>query len=244
MVMLLSQPSKIVLTGATSGIGVYLRERLLAQGHQVIAVSRSASNLKASAGLDALDCDLASTDAVRAVAGIISDKHGPIDCLINNAALQYAKPLTAPDFEPEQMIAEANINLLAPALLAQALLPALQASGPGAAIVNISSGLAFFPKRETALYCATKAGLHSFSQSLRYQLEGSNIRVIEALLPLVATPMTEGRGKGKMSAEAAANAILDGIARGKSEIYIGKSKLLPLLSRIAPSIPRRILSGS
>ena len=244
MVMPLSRPSKIVLTGATSGIGACLRERLVARGHHVIAISRSASNLQAAVGLDALDCDLASIDAVRAMASRISDEHGPIDCLINNAALQYAMPLTAPDFEPEQMIAEANINLLAPALLAQALLPSLQAAGPGAAIVNISSGLAFFPKRETALYCATKAGLHSFSQSLRYQLEGSDIRVIEALLPLVATPMTEGRGQGKMPAEAAADAILDGIARGRSEIYIGKSKLLPLLSRIAPAIPRRILRGS
>lgn len=142
------------------------------------------------------------------------------------------------------MIAEVNINLLAPALLTQVLLPALEAAGPGAAIVNISSGLAFYPKRETALYCATKAGLHSLSQSLRYQLEGSKIRVIEAILPLVATPMTEGRGHGKMSAEDAADAILDGITLGKSEIYIGKSKLLPLLSRIAPAIPRKILRGS
>lgn len=244
MVMPLSRPSKIVLTGATSGIGACLRERLLAQGHQVIAISRRASSPRAAYGLDMLDCDMASTEGVRVVASRIVDAHGPIDCLINNAALQYAKPLTAIDFEPIQMIAEVNINLLAPALLTQVLLPALEAAGPGAAIVNISSGLAFYPKRETALYCATKAGLHSLSQSLRYQLEGSKIRVIEAILPLVATPMTEGRGHGKMSAEDAADAILDGITLGKSEIYIGKSKLLPLLSRIAPAIPRKILRGS
>lgn len=244
MVLPLSRPSRIVLTGATSGIGACLRERLLAQGHQVIAVSRGASDLHALAGLETIVCDMASPEMVRAVAKRIRDEHEHVDCLINNAALQYAKPLMAPDFEPEQMIAEANINLLGPALLSHALLPALQSVGPGAAIVNISSGLAFYPKRETALYCATKAALHSFSQSLRYQLEGSDVRVIEAILPLVATPMTEGRGQGKISAEAAAKAILDGIARGKREIYIGKAKLLPLLSWIAPAIPRRMLRDS
>ena len=244
MIMPLSRPSKIVLTGATSGIGACLKERLLAQGHHVIAVSRSASNLPAIACLETLDCDMASPETVGAVARRIRDEHGRVDCLINNSAVQYPKPLTAPDFEPEQMIAEANINLLAPALLCQALLPALQAAGPGAAIVNMSSGLAFYPKRDTALYCATKAGLHSFSQSLRYQLKGSDIRVIEVILPLVATPMTHGRGHGKISPQAAAKAILDGIARGKPEIYIGKAKLLPLLSRIAPAIPRRMLRGS
>lgn len=239
----LSRPSVVVLTGATSGIGQHLLHRLLAAGHHVVAVSRRASTLDPHPALETLDCDLAEPDQVRAVMSEVVARHPRIDLLINNAALQYGVPLTAPDFDPEAMIAEVQINLVAPALLAHGLMGALERAGLGAAIVNVSSGLACFPKRDTALYCATKAGLHSFSQSLRYQLEGTDIHVIEAVLPLVATPMTEGRGTGKIGADDAARAILDGIVRGRAEIHVGKARLLPILARVAPSFARRILKG-
>ncbi|WP_447727705.1 SDR family NAD(P)-dependent oxidoreductase [Sphingomonas koreensis] len=239
----LAKPSIVVLTGATSGIGSHLMPHLLAGGHHVVAVSRRASALDPHPALERIDCDLAAPDAVRALAADLAFRYPRIDLLINNAALQHGVPLTAPQFDPDAMIAEAQINLVAPALLAHGLIGALEAAGPGAGIVNLSSGLAYFPKRDTALYCATKAGLHSFSQSLRYQLEPRGIRVIEAILPLVATPMTQGRGSGKMDADAVARAILAGIARGRDEIHIGKARLLPLLVRIAPAIVRRMLRG-
>lgn len=239
----LSKPSIVVLTGATSGIGLHLMARLLAGGHRVVAVSRRASALDPHPALERVDCDLAVPGAVRALVADLAHRHPRTDLLINNAALQVGTPLTAPQFDPDAMIAEAQINLVAPALLAHGLIGALERAGPGAAIVNLSSGLAYYPKRDTALYCATKAGLHSFSQSLRYQFEPSGIRVIEAILPLVATPMTAGRGSGKMDADAAARAILAGIARGRDEIHIGKARLLPLLVRIAPSIVQRMLKG-
>lgn len=237
----LSKSSLVVLTGTTSGIGSHLMSRLLAGGHRVIAVSRRASALDPRAGLDPVDCDLADPRAVRALAADLAHRHPRIDLLVNNAALQLGVPLTAPGFDPDAMVAEAQINLVAPALLAHGLIGPLERAG--AAIVNLSSGLAYFPKRDTALYCATKAGLHSFSQSLRYQLEPRGIRVIEAILPLVATPMTEGRGSGKMDADAAACAILAGIAHGRDEIHIGKARLLPLLMRVAPALARRMLRG-
>lgn len=239
----LSKPSIVVLTGATSGIGSHLMARLLAGGHHVVAVSRRASALDPHPALERVDCNLADPLAVRTVMADLVPRHPRIDLLINNAALQYALPLTATGFDPDAMIAEAMINLVAPALLAHGLIGALEAAGPGAGIVNLSSGLAYYPKRDTALYCATKAGLHSFSQSLRYQLEPRGIRVMEVILPLVATPMTTGRGSGKMDADAAARAILAGVARGQDEIHVGKAWLLPLLMRLAPSIARRMLKG-
>lgn len=237
----LSKPSIVVLTGASSGIGSHLLTRLLVGGHHVVAVSRRASGLDAHPALERVDCDLADLRAVRVFAADLAARHPRIDLLINNAALQYGQPLTAPGFDPDAMIAEAQVNLIAPALLAHGLIGVLEAAGSGAAIVNLSSGLAYYPKQDTALYCATKAGLHSLSQSLRYQLEPRGIRVIEAVLPLVATPMTAGRGSGKMDADAAARAILAGVARGRDEIYVGKARLLPLLARIAPSLVRRML---
>ena len=109
------------------------------------------------------------------------------------------------------MEAEVAINLMAPALLAHAVLPALRRHGKQAAIINISSGLAYLPKEQSALYCATKAGLSNFTQSLRYQLEQEGVLVSEVILPLVDTPMTKGRGMGKITAATAAQAILAGI---------------------------------
>lgn len=239
----LSRPSVVVLTGATSGIGSHMMRRLLDDGHRVVVVSRHASMLDPHPALERIDCDLAVPDAVRALsAGLVRD-HPRIDLLINNAAVQAGLPLTDPRLDPDAMIAEAQINLLAPALLAHGLIGALEAAGPGAAIVNLSSGLAYYPKRDTALYCATKAGLHSLSQSLRYQLAPRRIRVIEAVLPLVATPMTAGRGAGKMDADSAARAVLAGIARGRDEVHVGKARLLPLLLRVAPFVVRNLLRG-
>jgi len=217
--------------------------RLLDDGHRVVAVSRRASALDPHPALERVNCDLAQPHAVRALAADLARRHSRIDLLINNAALQVGLPLTDPQFDPDTMVAETLINLVAPALLAHGLISALKAAEPGAAIVNLSSGLAYYPKRDTALYCATKAGLHSFSQSLRYQLEPIGIRVIEAILPLVATPMTAGRGSGKMDADAAARAILAGIARERREIHVGKARMLPILIHIAPFIVRRMLKG-
>lgn len=244
MTGLLSSPSHIVLTGATSGIGAAMSAQLLAQGHSVTAVSRRAGAIPPQPRLRAVDCNLSDPDDVRrAMADISASRPLPV-IVINNAALQYATPLTEPDLQTGKMIEEAMVNLVAPALIAHATIPPMLANGQPAAIVNIGSGLAFFPKTATALYCATKAGLHSFSQSLRYQLEGTNIRVVEAILPLVETPMTEGRGTGKISAEAAAKAILAGVKRGQDEIYIGKAKLLIALGRILPALPRAMLRRS
>ena len=120
---------------------------------------------------------------------------------------------------------------------------ALQSRTEPSAIVNISSGLAFFPKQTTSLYCAAKAGLHSLSQSVRYQCEGSKTQISEAILPLVATPMTERRGTGKMEPDRVARAILAGVKAGRSEILVGKAWLLPVLQRLAPSLGRSLLRG-
>lgn len=240
----LKVPTTIVLTGGTSGIGHDLLGRLLDGGHKVVVIARRASSLSPQPGLIPMDVDLADVAAVRAASVRLAADHPDTTVLINNAALQYPVQLTDPDFDPRQMEAEVAINLIAPALLAHALLPTLRHHGRRAAIINISSGLAYFPKQQTALYCATKAALSSFTRSLRYQLERDGILVSEVILPLVDTPMTEGRGTGKISAGAAADAILAGIADRRETIHVGKAKLIPMLSRLAPGLGRRILRGS
>ena len=182
---------------------------------------------------------LSNSNAVTASIAQIAHEHPDIGVVINNAALQYDMPLTAEDFDPARIIDEVSINLIAPALITQHLIKHARLQ----AVVNISSGLAFFPKQNSALYCATKAALHNFSISLRYQLAAQDILVSEAILPLVDTPMTSCRGSGKLTADAAARAILDGVRKGRAEIYIGKAKLIPFFMRLAPSLGRKILRG-
>ncbi len=248
MSRLLSKPTTILLTGGTSGIGLELVRMLLDEGHAVIVLARRASGLAdalgVAKGLTGYDCDLADVPALRRAMEQIANAHTDISVIVNNAGFQYAVPFTAPEFDAAMMERELAINLLAPALIIHHLLGTLLAHGRDGAIVNVSSGLAFFPKRQSALYCATKAALHSLSQSLRYQLQDTAVDVIEAILPLVDTPMTAGRGSGKMRAEDAARAILVGVKRRDPEIYVGKARLIPLLMRVAPSLGRRILRGT
>lgn len=241
---LLQRPAKVILTGGTSGIGQHLLTRLLEGGHEVVVIARRASTLMQQPRLIPIDVDLGNVAAVKVVCARLAEDHADATILINNAALQYPLPLTDPKFDPSQMEAEVAINLMAPALLAHALLPALRRHGKHAAIINISSGLAYFPKQQSALYCATKAGLSNFTQSLRFQLEQDGVLVSEVILPLVDTPMTEGRGMGKITAATAAHAILAGIENRRQTIHVGKAKLLPILSRLAPSVGRKILRGS
>lgn len=240
----LQLPTTIVLTGGTSGIGLALSARLAEAGHTIIVLARHASSLPPAPRLIAIDIDLADTVAVRQLGRQLAVAHPRISVLINNAALQYGKPLTDPDFDPARMESEVAINLTAPALLIHALLPALRTSGPRAAIVNVSSGLAVFPKQATALYCATKAALSNFTRSLRYQLQADGVLVSEVVVPLVDTPMTAGRGTGKITADAAAAAILAGITARRDVIHVGKARLLPVLSRLAPGIGHQMLRGS
>lgn len=233
--------AKVLVTGGTSGIGAELVRFLHTRGHSLIVLARRASQSSRTApNIFPVDCDLADLAALpQAIARIMTD-HPDIAVLVNNAGLQVARPLTDPDLRASEMIAEVAVNLTAPALLAQAVLPVMQARGQGW-IVNVSSGLAVFPKENTALYCSAKAGLSSLSTSLRLQVEGQGIRVVEVLLPLVDTPMTAGRGHGKISAAKAVADIMRGLDRGEQTIRIGKARLLPIIARLAPSLGRRLM---
>lgn len=239
MSRLLDRPAKVLVTGGTSGVGAALTGMLLAGGHQVVVLARRAGDMAPQPGLHPVPCDLSDVPAVQDAAARIAATHPDLRILIHNAAVQHALPLSSST--PAMLIEEATVNLLAPALLTQALAPAL---GKGGAIVAITSGLATFPKERAGLYAATKAGLHSFALSLRYQMEGRGIAVIEVVLPLVDTPMTAGRGRGKITAEAAAAAILRGVAEGKPVIRVGAARALPLIAALAPWLGRRMLRGT
>ena len=119
--------------------------------------------------------------------------------LINNAGIVRTEDVHAP--APDAVGDVVSTNLLGPLLLTGHLLPALRRQ-PSAAIVNVTSALAFVPKADLPTYCATKAALHSYTESLRFQLRDSRIRVVEILPPRVdVTPPADGDGHGEELAD-------------------------------------------
>lgn len=101
-------------------------------------------------------------------------------------------------------------------------------------IVNVSSGLAFAPKVDYPIYCASKAALHSYSLSLREQLRSTGIRVLEVLPPAVDTPLVASMKGKKILPDVVADAIIDGINSNKEEVRIGQTRQLYFMSRLAP----------
>jgi uncharacterized oxidoreductase len=134
---------------------------------------------------------------------------------------------------------EIEINLSGPVRMIQGFLPDLKAR-KAALIVNVSSGLAFIPMPLSPVYCATKAAMHSFTQSLRVQLDGTGVTVIELAPPGVETPLfrgefaTELKGQKGMDVKVLASKAIAGIEAGKLEVRPGLSNVLKAMSRIAP----------
>jgi uncharacterized oxidoreductase len=231
---------RVLITGGATGIGLAIARRFHAAGNHVILVGRSeaalAQAVAALPGAESCAADLAlAADRARLV-----ERFGDITVLVNNAGIQTNKPIA--DCSPAEIEHELNVNFLAPVLLARALLPSLLGQ-PSSAIVNVTSGLAIVPKEVAAIYCASKSALHSFSRTLRWQLEGTGVRVFEVLPPLVDTAMTAGRGKGKISPDRLAEEFWAGFTTDRYEMLIGKTKLLSWVNRLAPAIAERIMRG-
>lgn len=233
-----------IVTGATSGIGLELTRQLVSSGVQVIAIGRNTEVLRALAArenrLAVHAADLSKIDALPALAARIVSEHPDVRCLINNAGIQTNHRLDDVSCSVNAIRLEVDVNLVAPMVLTQALLPHLQARRQSV-IVNVTSGLGYVPKRTAAVYSATKAGLHLFTSALRVQMEGSSVRVVEAVMPLVDTPMTAGRGRDKLSAEQAACQLIEGLLAGRTNIHIGKARWLPWLQRWAPQVLAQIM---
>jgi uncharacterized oxidoreductase len=189
-------------------------------------------------------CALEDGESLEGTLSAVKRAFPAISVVINNAGIQETAQLTSEKFRYSSIDNEIAINLTAPIKICSLMLMPMLTLGSEAAFVNVTSGLALFPKTSSAVYCATKSALRSFSISLRYQLEGTQVSVHEAILPLVDTPMTEGRGKGKLSPIKVATDITHGVERGKSEIFIGKAKLIPVLSRISPALMASIMKSS
>ncbi len=172
----------ILITGGGSGIGRGLAESLHALGNQVIIAGRRRHALDettaANPGMKSLAVDMQDHASIRAFAAQAIAEFPSLNVLINNAGIMRRENLL--EQQPDLADADAIVatNLLGPIRLTAAILPHLQKQ-PRAAVINVSSGLAFLPMARTPTYCATKAALHSYTLSLRAQLHNTRIEVIE-----------------------------------------------------------------
>jgi len=183
----------ILLTGGGSGIGRALAHRLHDRGDRVIVAGRREDALRETAdgrpGIATAVLDVDGDD-LRAFADRVIAEHPDLNVLVNNAGIMKLEPV---DRRRDLSDAEATVrtNLLGPIRLIDAFVEHL-AAAPDAAIVNVTSGLAFVPLVDAAVYSATKAAMHSYTASLRTVLEG-RVRVVELAPPAVQTGLTPGQ---------------------------------------------------
>jgi uncharacterized oxidoreductase len=185
----------ILITGGGSGIGRGLAEQFHELGNQVIVAGRRRHALEElaaqNAGMRYAVLDVEDATSIAALAGRMAKEFPSLNVLVNNAGIMRAEHLTAESYDLADAEAMVRTNLLGPLRLTAALLPQLHKQSDSV-VMNVSSGLAFVPLALTPTYCATKAAMHSYTQSLRYQLKGSATEVVELIPPYVATDLMDG----------------------------------------------------
>jgi len=241
----------ILITGGTSGIGFELATQLLGLGNTVIITGRDQFKLdlakKKLPKLHTFQCDVSDPTAIADLFEKITSQFPELNFLINNAGISRNLNFNTQEVAFEAITSEITINFSGSIWMVKQFLSHLKEK-KSAAILNVSSALAFVPYPLSPVYCATKAGIHSFTQSLRIQLKNTNVNVFELAPPLTQTPLigdlNADFGTKPMNVSELVRFTIKNLEKNNFEILPGQSSMLKFMSRLAPQFMLNQLSKS
>jgi uncharacterized oxidoreductase len=229
----------ILITGGSAGIGLAFALKFAELGNEVIVTGRRQKALDAVKArypkLHTIQSDVADPAQIAALATRVKADFPKLDVLMNNAGVMLYKNLRVPAPDLSGLMAEMNINVGGVIAMTSAFIDILTANK--GTVINVSSGLAFVPLPAAPVYSATKAAIHSYTQSLRFQLEESGVEVIELMPPAVKTDLTAEFSKSTISLMSTDELVKQSFAflkAGATEIRPGQSKTLARMRRLAP----------
>src|SRR5437870_11860372 len=237
----------ILITGGSAGIGLAFALKFLELGNEVIVTGRRQALLdevKAKyAKLHVIQSDVANPAEIAALAVRVKADFPKLDVLMNNAGIMLHKNLKVPAADLDGLMAEMNINVGGVIGMTSAFIDILKANK--GTLINVSSALAFVPLPSAPIYSATKAAIHSYTQSLRFQLEETGVEVIDLMPPAVKTDLAadiaEGDGITLMTTDELVKQSFALLEKGALEIRPGQAKQLALMRRLAPDFINRQL---
>jgi uncharacterized oxidoreductase len=230
----------ILITGGSAGIGFEMAKQFIAKDNQVIIIGRNAERLNKAAaqlpGVTAIQCDVTNEDDVNKLVKRLNADFPNLNMLINNAGSAYVYKLSADSNAFAKAQDEMMTNYFSIIRLTEALLPTLE-KNEGAAIVNVSSIVAFAPSIVLPTYTASKAALHSYTKTLRLTLsKETNIKVFELMPPLVDTDFSVeiGGATNGIKPEVVATDLVNAIEADNYEIHVGNTASIYQLSLKSP----------
>jgi 3-oxoacyl-[acyl-carrier protein] reductase len=213
----------VLITGGSRGLGLAIAHKLLAEGYQVIAVSRSCPDglreaMERFCGMLHYEyCDFAELEGIHEFARRIGEKYGRLYGLVNNAAVGYDSVLAT--MHERDISTLLRINLEAPILLTKYLLRPMLINGKGR-VVNVSSIIASSGFSGLSVYAASKAGLIGFTKSLAREVGRADITVNAVAPGYMETEMTSGLQGDKL----------------KSIVRRSPLRCLPTVDDVAPAV--------
>lgn len=241
----------VLITGGGSGIGAGLAGAFHARGRQVVVAGQTRERVESVAsrhpGMEAEVVDVSDADQVAALAERIVERHPDLDTVISNAGVQRLFDFAGlGPLDAAELGHEVDVNLKGVIHVANAFLPHLQ-NRPGSRLVNVGSGLGYVPLTAAPVYSATKAAVHSFTVSLRRQLQGSTVQVVELIPPAVVTDLhrhLDRQPPRAMRLDAFVTAAMAGLDAGRDEIVVGLAKALQAFQRLAPGLGLNVVNRS
>ena len=230
-----SANNTILITGGASGIGFALAKRFLQSGNTIIICGRRQEQLDKVKSefpeINIIKCDLSKPSEREALFSQVSKQFPLLNIIINNAGIQNRLPLLLEKQAWDMHELEIEINLKAPMHLSMLFIPFLM-NKKSSTIINVSSGLAFTPLAFMPTYCATKSALHSFTLSLRHQLNKTSIKVVELIPPAVNTDLGGvGLHDDGTPLEVFADHAFSCLLKGEEEFGFGFSEKARLASK-------------